>query len=230
MTLQYDSTSEILRGKPGSMSKRAWGATIQNREEKFELKRRAVLGSAASFIRRTGFDKLSLADIAVDLHVAKPTIYYYFRNKDEIVRELMEIAVTRFFDLDSHPDDLPEGDGLAGAQQFERFIRRCVRVVSDDVGACLFMIYPSQLAPDVRHAVEAAGQPIIDMAERILRRGQTDGSIAAGNPSVIYNFLVNGLRAIPVLLDAHKLSVEQISDSFVDLMMNGIAPPERRTP
>jgi AcrR family transcriptional regulator len=205
------------------MSKRAWGATIQNREEKFELKRRAVLMSAASFIRRTGFDRLSLADVAVDLNVAKPTIYYYFRNKDEIVRELMEIAVARFFDSDGHPQDYPEGDGLSGARLFERFIRRCVRVTSDDVGACLFMIYPNQLAPDIRRAIEVLGQPIVDLAERILRKGLADGSIAACDPATIYNFMINGLRAIPVLLEVHKRPVEQISDSFVAMMMNGIA-------
>ncbi len=222
-TVTLVSESETA-GNANIVTKRAWGAEIQNREEKFELKRRAVLASAARFIRRVGFDKLSLADIAIDLNVAKPTIYYYFRNKEQIVRELMEIAMANFMNVEDHPDDNPDADGLTGAERFERFIRRSVRVTCDEIGACLFIVYPSQLSPDVRRELDAIGQPVIDCAERILRAGLADGSIAPCDPATVYNFMINGLRALPLLLETHRGgTLEQMSDAVVAMMLHGIA-------
>jgi len=204
------------------MTKRAWGATIQNREEKFELKRRAVLQSAARLIRTIGFDTLSLADIAADLNVAKPTIYYYFRNKEEIVRELMALAVTAFMDEADHPEDNPNEPGLTGADAFERLIRRAVRVTSDDVGSCLFVVYPNQLPPEMRLDLDAMGQPVIAWAERVLRRGLADGSIKPCDPVVVYNFMINGLRAVPILVELHRGTPETLADTMVALLAHGI--------
>ncbi|HEY1709524.1 MAG TPA: TetR/AcrR family transcriptional regulator [Rhizomicrobium sp.] len=203
------------------MTKRAWGAEIQNRQEKFELKRRAVLQSAARIIRRSGFETLSLGDIAEDLHVSKPTIYYYFHNKEEIVRELMDMAVLAFLDPADHPEDYHGAPGLNGAARFERFIRRSVRVTSGDVGACLFVIYPNQLAPDLRRDLDGKGQPIIAAGEKILREGIDDGSIAPCNPAVVYHFLINGLRSVPVLLELRQGRLEELTDSIVAIMAHG---------
>jgi len=204
------------------MTKRAWGAAIQNREEKFELKRRAVLLSAARIMRRTGFGALSLGDIAVDLNVAKPTIYYYFRNKEEIVRELMEIAVVAFQDPSEFPADFPDEAGLTGEQQFERFVRRAVRITNDGAGACLITVYPSQLAPELRRDLDAIGRPISDWCVRILRTGIADGSIRPCDPFTIYGFMIYGLRGIPMLVEAGGGTSEEIADKVVSLLAHGI--------
>jgi AcrR family transcriptional regulator len=206
------------------MNKRAWGSAIQNREERFELKRRAVLHSAARLIRRIGFEALSLSDIATDLHVSKPTIYYYFRNKEEIVRELIALAVAAFSDDVEHPQDYPEEPGLNGAQAFERFVRRAVRVTSDDVGASLFVVYPNQLSPDLRREADAIGKPVMDGALQILARGLADGSIGPCDPVTVYHFTINGLRAIPFLLETHRGTPETIADTIVALIAGGISP------
>jgi AcrR family transcriptional regulator len=204
------------------MNKRAWGTAIQNREERFELKRRAVLNSAARLIRRIGFEALSLGDIAADLQVAKPTIYYYFRNKEEIVRELITLAVAAFTDDVEHPADYPEAPGLNGAQAFERFVRRAIRVTSDNVGASLFVVYPNQLSQDLRREADAIGQPVTDWAMQILARGLADGSIRPCDPVAVYHFTINGLRAVPSLVEADRGTAESIGDSIVALITRGI--------
>lgn len=205
-------------------TKKAWGADIQNREEKFELKRRAVLHSAARLLLKMGYDALSLSDIAVDLHVAKPTIYYYFRNKDEIVHELMEMAVATFLDSADHPEDYPDQGGLTGEQRFELFVRRCVRVTNDDTGACLFMIYPAQLSPALRHDIDVLGKPVVDWAERILRDGLADRSIAPCDPALVYQFMLNGLRGVRILRDTGHGGSEKIAQGIVEVLANGLRP------
>lgn len=204
------------------MTKRAWGASIQSREEKAELKRRAVVQSAARLIRRIGYDALSLGDIAADLHVAKPTIYYYFKNKEEIVLDLMTSAVGAFLDTSEHAEDYPDAAGLSGAEAFERFIRRAVRVTSDDIGACLFVLYPHQIPDQVRQDIDTIAQPVTAWADRIVRAGLADGSIRACDPIVAFNWAVNGLRVIPILTELHRGTQNELADAIVDLVLNGI--------
>ncbi|MBS0470432.1 MAG: TetR/AcrR family transcriptional regulator [Proteobacteria bacterium] len=204
------------------MTKRAWGASIQSREEKAELKRRAVVQSAARLIRRIGYDALSLGDIAADLHVAKPTIYYYFKNKEEIVLDLMTSAVGAFLDTTAHAEDYPDAPGLSGAEAFERFIRRAVRVTSNDVGACLFVLYPHQIPDQIRRDIDTIAQPVAAWADRIVRTGLADGSIRACDPIVAFNWAVNGLRVLPILTELHRGTQSALADAIVDLVLNGI--------
>ena len=99
------------------MSGRAWGAEIQSREEKFEIKRQAVLRAAASLFRDKGTERTTLSDIADVLHVSKPTVYYYFRNKEEVLLALIEAAVSEFTDPALHPEDYPLAPNTSGADR-----------------------------------------------------------------------------------------------------------------
>ncbi len=196
------------------------------RTKKFELKRRAVaaIGRApdpAHRLRRA----LAEGDIATDLHVAKPTIYYYFKNKEEIVRELMTLSVATFMDRTDHPGDYPDAPGLTGAQAFERFIRRAVGVTSSDIGGCLFVLYPNQLPSEMRRDMEVIGQPVVSWAERIVRQGVADGSVRDCDPvlAALISRSATDFVAIPILMELHRGTlVNSLADAVVDLVMSGV--------
>ena len=58
-----------------------------DRQKEREIKRDAVLRAAAQAFNENGFHKTSLDDVAERLNVTKPTIYYYVKNKDQILFE-----------------------------------------------------------------------------------------------------------------------------------------------
>ena len=60
-------------------------ATTAARAKLREAKRHAVLQAAAQLFNERGFHATSLDDIATRLKVTKPTLYYYVKNKDEIL-------------------------------------------------------------------------------------------------------------------------------------------------
>ena len=65
-------------------------ATIKapfDRDKQFAAKRRAVILSAASAFRRRGYHNTSMVDIAKTLGLTKAALYYYVRNKEEILFE-----------------------------------------------------------------------------------------------------------------------------------------------
>ncbi|HEY1836684.1 MAG TPA: TetR/AcrR family transcriptional regulator [Rhizomicrobium sp.] len=205
------------------MARKPWGEAVQNREEQFGVKRAAVLNTAARLIRRRGYENVSLGDIADELHIAKPTVYYYFKNKDEIVLELMAIALESFLNPHAHPGDYPLAPSLTGAQRLERFIRRGVRIVADDVGSSL-VTTPSQfLENDTRLKFDVEGQPVREMGEKIIQGGVRDGSLAPCDVQATYLFLIGALRYLPVWYGGQTPDATVVADALVNLVLRGIA-------
>ena len=63
-----------------------WAPAAQRGQQR-QIKRDAVLATAAQLFNERGFHATSLDDIAARLNVSKPTLYYYVKNKDEILIE-----------------------------------------------------------------------------------------------------------------------------------------------
>lgn len=204
------------------MAKKAWGSVVQDREEQFELKRQAVLHTAAAMIQHRGYQQTSLADIAEALNIGKTTIFYYFGSKAEIVRELLRIGADAFIDPTIHPEDYPEVPGLSGAQRMERFLRRCVRTLCSDTGGCLLTVPREVLDPDTRAEFQARGRAVDDIGKAILRDGIADGSIGACDVSATYAMIGGALRHIPTLYDSGKSSPEELTNGVVRLLMRGL--------
>lgn len=204
------------------MSGRAWGAEIQSREEKFEIKRQAVLRAAASLFRDKGTERTTLSDIADVLHVSKPTVYYYFRNKEEVLLALIEAAVSEFTDPALHPEDYPLAPNTSGADRLERFVRRAMRILFGEIGSSFSASLPGILEGERRAQFLAVGKPIDEMAEKILRDGIADGSFEACNITATYRFVIGALRYIPVWQKDQKMSPEEIADAFVLFVIRSV--------
>lgn len=60
-----------------------------------DMRRSQVIGLAAELFDQRGYGKVSMEQLAVAAGIAKPTLYHYFRAKDEILRSIHE----EFIDL-----------------------------------------------------------------------------------------------------------------------------------
>ncbi len=106
-----------------------------------------LLVSAARIFARKGYAAASVREIVEDAGVTKPSLYYYFRNKEGIYLELMKEGFSRF---DALIDGSREAPGKAGdkirrlcGELFGLFLERI------EVARVMYAIYygPSQGAP-----------------------------------------------------------------------------------
>ena len=205
-------------------SKRAWGSALQKSDEQFEIKRGAILRTAAQMIRRRGYSQTSLADVAEFLNVSKPTIYYYFRNKDEIILEVLRNTIDLILDPIDHPEDYPNAPGLSGAERLERYVRRIVRLIADDMVCCLLTTPKEMLNPETLHEYDVCAPLVDKMAEQIIRDGIADGSIAHCDPRASHLFIVGALIFLPSWRHPDAYSGDTIAELFVDFVMRGMRP------
>src|SRR5579863_6653061 len=74
-----------------------------------DLKRDAVLQTAAHLFLEHGYQKTSMSMLATRLCVTKPALYYYFRNKEEILVECYRAGIA---EIESYLDTSSTGTGL----------------------------------------------------------------------------------------------------------------------
>jgi AcrR family transcriptional regulator len=199
------------------VQRRAWGHEIQDRSEQHRLKRQVVIETAARTFNQRGFYKTTLADIAEELHIAKPTIYHYFKNKDEILFECHRIGIEQIIGK-----PLPEG--VNGAAQLEEFIQRYVRMVVSDFGTCLVLTGTTALEPQNRDLVRKGRKEIDNMLREIIARGIADKSITPCDPKTTASFIFGQMNWIPYWYHSDgEISVEELAAREVEFVMRSLA-------
>jgi AcrR family transcriptional regulator len=206
-------------GSPGK--RRAWRGAIQNRDEQFEMKRQVVLRTAAQIFSRRGFHQTTLSDIAEALHIAKPTLYHYFRSKDEILLLVQQLAIAQITDvaIDAHPA------ATTGMEQLRAFVRRYIEMIVDDFGACLIMTGILPLEAENRKLIRQGSKDIESMLREILRRGVADGSIAACDPKITAMFFFGVTNWVPYWYRPDgEIDVDGLTERALAFLTNGLGP------
>lgn len=68
-----------------------WKA-FQARQRNQDIKRDAVLQTAAHMFLEQGYRRTSMSELAKRLQITKPALYYYFHNKEQILVECYSTA------------------------------------------------------------------------------------------------------------------------------------------
>src|SRR5690606_12887676 len=69
------------------------------RERKAAKKKEDILRSASSVISRQGFHKTTMEDIAAELLMTKGSLYYYFKNKEELLFNCHDLILSGAMEL-----------------------------------------------------------------------------------------------------------------------------------
>jgi AcrR family transcriptional regulator len=218
--MKTDSNAD---GSPASAPapRQAWRGAIQNRDEQFEMKRQVVLRTAARIFSQRGFHQTTLTDIAEELHIAKPTLYHYFRSKDEILLQVQQLAIAQITDvaIDAHPT------ATTGMEQLRAFVRRYVEMIIDDFGACLIMTGILPLQAENRKLVRQGSKQIESMLREILRRGVADGSIARCDPKITGMFFFGALNWVPYWYRPDgEIDVDGLTERVLGFLTDGVGP------
>lgn len=84
--LQKEYTSSIIYLPVG---KNRGGFFMGNKEQTYQ----DIMETAFKMFSKKGFDQTSLTNIATEVGISKPAIYYYFKSKDELIKTLFDTLV-----------------------------------------------------------------------------------------------------------------------------------------
>src|SRR5258708_23238979 len=199
-------------------SKRAhepWKA-FQARQRNQDIKRDAVLQTAAHMFLEQGYRRTSMSELAKRLQITKPALYYYFHNKEQIVVEVYGAGITL---IEALLDKALVSRGT-GLDKVKVYIEAYAKsVVLHDFGRCVAMLDENELSTETRKEVRALKRRIDVSIRGYIEEGITDKSISpcdAKFASFAMSGAINSTRTW--YKPSGPLSCIQIADHFPQLL------------
>ncbi|RVU14303.1 TetR/AcrR family transcriptional regulator [Methylobacterium oryzihabitans] len=192
------------------------------READRSEKRDAVLRVAAQSFCERGVRATSLDDVAERLNITKPTIYHYFRNKDEILVACVARGLAMIDDAIAEADR----EALSALDRLRAALRRYAEVMTMDFGMCVTRISEPDLSEEGRTRFRDGKRKIDGRVRDLLRACIREGSIRPCDV-VLATFTITGaLNWIARWYDpAGPLTGEEIGERMVAMLLAGFAAP-----
>lgn len=198
-----------------------WGKSVQSRDEQHQLKRMAILRTAGNLFNRNGFRETSLNDLALELQVTKPTLYYYVENKEDILYQCLLTAITQLLEQSSEVLKAP----IVGIEKFKRFIHLFTSIFDDEFGRCLAHPGPEPLSSKYQKKIEPLYVKVDSVLRDILTFGIGDGSIRQCDPKITCFAIFGAMNWMTKWYQIDgPMTTQQIAKEMVSLFEKGLTP------
>lgn len=199
----------------------------RDREKERQIKRDAVLRMAGRIFTEKGFHDTSLDEVAERLHVSKPTLYYYVKNKDEILFECVRTGLEM---LHAAVDPLTES-GARPLARLEAAMRSYIDIVTQDFGLCVIRVGEDPLPPESRVKLRRLKAAIDSEFRTLVEECIADGSIAPCEAKMAAFALAGALSWIGRWYQVDgPYTPRQIADHFVPLLLHGLVRGNVKSP
>jgi AcrR family transcriptional regulator len=202
------------------VSHEPWKAFRVREQRSLEVKRDAVLQTAAQLYLEMGYRKTSMSLLAARLNITKPALYYYFRNKEELLVECYRAGIESIEGALKGAIDY-QGNGL---QKVESYIRSYAKaIVTFDFGRCVATLDDSELSDQARRLVRNLKRRIDDAIRGYIEEGIADGSIASCNSKMASFAIAGAINWIGTWYRPNGgLGDEEIVSEFTRLLTTGL--------
>jgi AcrR family transcriptional regulator len=177
------------------------------------------LKCAAAAFRRLGYHGASVEAIASALRMKKGNLYYYFRNKEEILFACHQYSLDQLLTLlqEVEANDLPPDDKL------RRLIGGAVHTILDELhGTALFLDLEALSSSHLRTVIARRDQ--FDRGiRRVLQTGIDQGVFAPIDAKLLSFALLGAINWIPRWYSPEgPSSSQEIADRFADYLIGGL--------
>ena len=208
-----------LPATPSSSTRRRQRARAPRSTATNAATRIDILKSAAKAFRRLGYHGATCENIAAALHMKKGNLYYYFKNKEEILLACHQYSLDRLLAL---LDDVQQS-GATPPDQLRTLIVACVHLILDELHGTALILELEALSPAHLKAVVARRDRFDRGIRQILEEGIADGSFAPHDVKLRSFALLGAVNWIPRWFNpAGPATSTEIADSFADYLIAGL--------
>jgi AcrR family transcriptional regulator len=180
-----------------------------------------ILKSAAAAFRKLGYHGATVEQIAAALRMKKGNLYYYFRNKEEILFACHEYSHDRLQEL---LDEAVRSTAPADLK-LRRLIVSTVHVILDELHGTALLLDLEALTPAHLKAVIVRRDRFDRGMRLILEEGIATGVFAPDEPKLVAFAMLGALNWIARWFNpSGPASSDQIATRFADYLIAGLRP------
>ena len=185
-----------------------------------------ILKAAARAFRKLGYHGATVEEIAAALNMKKGNLYYYFRNKEEILFACHQYSLDCLMQL---LEDV-ERSGVEADQKLRRLIVAFVHTILDELHGTALLLDLEALTPSHLKTVIARRDRFERGVRQVLEDGIAEGHFGAGDPKLLAFAMFGAVNWIPRWFNPEgAASSQQIADLFADFFIRGLRQPRTLT-
>jgi TetR/AcrR family transcriptional regulator, cholesterol catabolism regulator len=178
-----------------------------------------ILKSAAKAFRKLGYHGATVEQIAAALHMKKGNLYYYFKNKEDILFACHQYSLDRL----THLLDEIERSGASADEKLRQLIVAFVHTILDELHGTALFLDLEALSPSHLKAVIVRRDHFDRGVRTLLEEGMAAGTFGRGNPKLLAFALFGAVNWIPRWFNpAGPATSQEIADHFADFLIAGL--------
>jgi len=191
-----------------------WGAAESVDERKDEILRE--LGAA---VRERGFGALTMKDVADRLGLVKGNLYYYFKNKQELLYhchiKCMEVSLRALEEA--------ERSRAAPSERLRTLLVRHIRGISDEAYGAVLLTDLESLTLAQRRKYVALRDRFEQGVRALIKAGIARGEFRRQDPRIAGFALLGAINWIPKWYrPGGELSSQEIAEQFADFFLRSL--------
>ncbi len=179
-----------------------------------------ILKSAAAAFRRRGYHGASVDEIASALEMTKGNLYYYFRNKEEILYACHEYSLDVLLGL------LEEvrAESCPADEKLRKLVLAFVHLILDELQATALTLDLQALSPPLLRKVIARRDSFDHGLREIIQQGMDEGRFTPGDPKMVAFAMMGAVNWITKWFDpAGPMTSDDIGRAFADYLVGGLS-------
>jgi AcrR family transcriptional regulator len=178
-----------------------------------------ILKSAAAAFRRRGYHGASVGEIADALHMTKGSLYYYFRNKEQILYFCHDYSLDILIDLLKEV----EAESRSPEEKLRRLIVAFVHMIIDELHGTALTMDLTALSPRALRRIIAKRDRFDRGIRRVLQEGMEAGAFRRGDAKLQAFAILGAVNWIPRWFDPRgSATSEEIGQAFADYLLRGL--------
>jgi len=193
-------------------------------ETRWELQKDRMLRAAAKCFNEKGYSGSSLKDVAKILGLTDAALYYYVKNKEELVY----LCYLRAGDVGRETMDRAIAEGCSGLDIVQRYLRYHLEAMTGERGPIAIMSEIPSLKPEHRERILEISRHHSTRFESLLEKGIEDGSIAACDVRMTGNAIMGSLNWVPKWFHGDAAIAAKVVTEFPEILSASLLPSDRR--
>jgi AcrR family transcriptional regulator len=170
----------------------------------------AILITAEALIGERAFDDISIEELAKGAGISRPTFYFYFSSKDDVLLALLDRVIT---EVEHRVGDLPRDFASDPVGAWTRSIGMFVEVFVAHRGVATAAIAARARNEEVRALWSKSMQSWVDFSSDVIRSEQARGAAPEGTDphDLAVSLNLMNERVITAVLNRESPAIEESS-------------------
>lgn len=178
-----------------------------------------ILKSAAAAFRRRGYHGASVDEIASALEMTKGNLYYYFRNKEEILYACHEYSLDVLLALLADV----RAESSSPDEKLRKLVLAFVHLILDELQATALTLDLQALSPPLLRKVIARRDTFDRGLREIIQQGMDEGRFTSGDPKMVAFAVMGAVNWITKWFDpSGPMTSDEIGRAFADYLVGGL--------